>query len=233
MCRGGVPEWLKGTVLKTVRGETLSRVRISPPPPMDKKTIETYNQLAREYDEETSTFWEEFPQEFVNFFGDFVGLTKGRVLDVGSGPGRDGLILKGKGLDVICLDASEEMVKMSKERGLESLVGDFNSLPFEDNFFGGVWAYTSLLHVPKAEVGQVLAEIRRVLQPGGIFALGMIEGESEGYRESSGVKQLRWFSFYSKEELEKLLSNYGFEIISFVGFKPRTKNYLNFVARKI
>ncbi len=34
MPRGGVPEWLKGTVLKTVRGETLSRVRISPPPPM-------------------------------------------------------------------------------------------------------------------------------------------------------------------------------------------------------
>jgi putative Holliday junction resolvase len=31
---GGMPEWLKGTVLKTVRGESSSRVRISLPPQM-------------------------------------------------------------------------------------------------------------------------------------------------------------------------------------------------------
>src|SRR5215213_8779020 len=30
---GGVAEWLKAPVLKTVRGESLSRVRIPPPPP--------------------------------------------------------------------------------------------------------------------------------------------------------------------------------------------------------
>lgn len=197
---------------------------------MDIKTINTYNILAKEYDDETADFWDKFPQDF---FYEFIKLVQGRVLDVGSGPGRDGLILKGKGLDVVCLDASEAMVKMSSEKGLESVLGDFNNLPFAGEFFGGVWAYTSLLHVPKSEVEKSIKEIYRVLNSEGILGLGLIEGNTEGYRESSGVGMPRWFSFYTKEEVEILLKNNGFEILHFDFFKPGSRNYLNFIVRKI
>ncbi|MCX6701684.1 MAG: class I SAM-dependent methyltransferase, partial [Candidatus Zambryskibacteria bacterium] len=162
---------------------------------MDQKTINTYDELAEEYDKETVDFWNRFPR---TIFDKFIGLTKGKVLDVGSGPGRDGSILKEAGLDVVCLDASESMIKLSKERGLNSVVGDFNSLPFKNESFEGVWAYTSLLHIPKSEVKKPLSEIQRVLKLGGIFGLGLIEGETELYRESSGVDKPRWFSFYKK-----------------------------------
>jgi ubiquinone/menaquinone biosynthesis C-methylase UbiE len=195
---------------------------------MDKKTVNTYNQLAHEYDEETKDFWEQFPRTFID---EFIKLTKGKVLDIGSGPGRDGLILQQEGLDVICLDASEAMIEISTSRGLKSVLGDFTDLPFADNSFDGVWAYTSLLHVSKKEMNKVFAEIKRVLKSGGIFGLGMIEGEEELYRESSGVNQPRWFSFYKKEEIEKLLVGDNFEIVYFEEFKPRTKNYLNFIAK--
>jgi ubiquinone/menaquinone biosynthesis C-methylase UbiE len=196
---------------------------------MDRKTIDTYNELAEEYDKETTDFWDRFPR---TIFDKFIGLAKGKVLDIGSGPGRDGLILQKAGFDVICLDASEEMIKLSKERGLESIVGDFNNLPFENKSFDGVWAYTSLLHVPKSKVEKPLAEIKRVLKTDGIFGLGLIEGDTELYRESSGVGKPRWFSFYKKEEIEKLLSEFGFEILYFEEFKPGSKNYLNFISRK-
>lgn len=196
---------------------------------MDRQTIETYNQLAEEYDQETTDFWEHFPRKI---FDTFIELTKGKVLDVGSGPGRDGLILKQAGLEVICLDASEAMVKMSQERGLNSIVGDFNNLPFEGENLDGVWAYTSLLHVPKDKVETALSEIARVLKPGGTFGLGLIEGETELYRESSGVGKPRWFSFYKKEEVEILLTKHDFEVIYFEEFKVNTKNYLNFIAKK-
>jgi ubiquinone/menaquinone biosynthesis C-methylase UbiE len=196
---------------------------------MDIKTIATYNQMAKEYDDETVDFWELFP---TNFFDEFVSRVNGQVLDVGSGPGRDGLILKQKGLNVTCLDASEAMVKMCQDKGLDSIVGDFNNLPFESNSFGGVWAYTSLLHVPKNEVDIAMNEIKRVLVDGGILALGLIEGETEGYRESSGVNLPRWFSFYTQAEVEELLHKHGFEILYFDKFKPRSRNYLNFVAKK-
>jgi len=61
---------------------------------MDRKTIDTYNRTALAYDEETTGFWNLFPRTIID---KFAGLTHGRVLDVGSGPGRDGLILKNKG----------------------------------------------------------------------------------------------------------------------------------------
>ncbi len=197
---------------------------------MDTKTIQTYNLMAKEYDIETKDFWDRFPN---NFLHKFSNLVKKKVLDVGSGPGRDGLLLKQKGLEVICLDASSEMVKMSKARGLDSIVGDFKNLPFLNKTFDGVWSYTSLLHVPKLEVVDCIKEIYRVLKEEGIFALGLIEGESEEYRESSGVNMPRWFSFYLKEELEHILKNQGFKILFFEKIKPRTKSYLHFIVQKI
>jgi hypothetical protein len=35
---------------------------------MDKKTVETYNRMAREYDEETVDFWKQFPATFISLF---------------------------------------------------------------------------------------------------------------------------------------------------------------------
>lgn len=197
---------------------------------MDIQTINTYNKLAKEYDDETIDFWERFPK---SIFNKFIELTKGKVLDIGSGPGRDGLILKEAGLDVICLDASEEMVRLSKEKGLNSIVGDFNDLKFENESFDGIWAYTSLLHIPRADIDLPLSEIRRVLKMGGTFGLGLIEGDTELYRESSGTKGQRWFTFYKKEEIEGLLIKHGFEVLFFEEFKPGSKNYLNFICKKI
>ena len=197
---------------------------------MYQTTIDTYNELAHEYDAETSNFWNKFPRTIMN---KFVKLTKGKVLDVGSGAGRDGVILKNTGLDVTCIDASESMVNLSRSRGLKSIVGDFESLPFSDKSFDGVWAYTSLLHIPKSEVGKSFEEISRVLKKDGTFCLGLIEGKNEMYRESLGVKKSRWFSFYTKTEIENLLQKNGFKIIYFEKFKPNAKNYLNFISRKL
>lgn len=196
---------------------------------MDKKTIDTYNKLANDYDIETATFWDVFPRTIIDSFADLV---KGRVLDIGSGPGRDGLILKNKGLEVVCLDASETMVELSRSRGLESVIGDFCALPFPNDSFDGVWAYTALLHVSKAEIGTALSEIARVLKKSGVFGLGLIKGDEEKYRTSSGVNLPRWFSYYRKEEIEKLLDEYGFMVEYFEQFKPASKNYLNFISRK-
>ncbi len=196
---------------------------------MDQKTIDAYNELAKAYDEETSDFWERFPRTFLDRFA---GLAEGTILDVGSGPGRDALILHRRGFKVTCLDASAAMVALSKEKGLESIAADFGAMPFADASFDNVWAYTSLLHVPKADIAKPLGEIRRVMKPQGYFALGLIEGDGELYRESSGMGKPRWFSFYQKEEIENLLKAHGFEMIHFESFLPGSKRYLNFISQK-
>jgi ubiquinone/menaquinone biosynthesis C-methylase UbiE len=197
---------------------------------MNQQTIDTYNKMAREYDEETANFWSEFPRTFLDTF---IQLAGEKILDIGSGPGRDGLLLKQAGKHVICLDASPEMIKFSQERGLKSIVGDFTALPFEEAAFDGVWSYTSLLHVPKKSIHGPLQEIHRVLANDGIFALGLIEGSTEEYRESSGINGPRWFSFYQKEEAEGLVQDHGFKLVYFESFQPRSKNYLNFIFKKV
>jgi ubiquinone/menaquinone biosynthesis C-methylase UbiE len=197
---------------------------------MDEQTINTYNALAKDYDDETVEFWDLFPKEVFDKFISFTG--KGRVLDIGSGPGRDAVFLRDRGAEVVCLDASETMIAMTSEKGFESVRADFMHLPFSDESFDGVWAYTALLHISKADVHAPLEEARRVLKKGGIFDFGMIEGEGEIYRESSGVKSPRLFSLYTKHEMETLLHDHGFEVLHYGEFKPRSKNYLNFISKK-
>lgn len=197
---------------------------------MEKRTIDTYNFMAKEYDDETVDFWERFPARIFRKFRENID---GRVLDIGSGPGRDGVILRDSGLGVVCLDASEAMVELSKQKGLQSVIADFNNLPFGSGSFDGVWAYTSLVHVPKVELPQALKEAIRVLKDEGVFGLGVIEGKTEGYSNSSGVQLLRYFSFYGKEEIETLLKATGLEVFYFEQFKRKSKNYLNFLARKV
>ncbi len=196
---------------------------------MDQQTIDTYNKMAKEYDDETVDFWDRFPRTFLD---KFVELSGKKILDVGSGPGRDGLLLQQAGKEVVCVDASEAMIKLSSERGLESVLAGFDTLPFEEESFDGVWSYTALLHIPKSFIIVPLNEIFRVLKPSGIFALGLIEGNTEEYKESSGIDMPRWFSFYQKDEVENICKEHGFELVYFETFKPRSKNYLNFIFQK-
>jgi len=195
----------------------------------DQQTIDTYNKLALEYDNEVIEFWEHFPRTFISKFAECSGPN---VLSVGSGTARDALLLKDAGKIVVCVDASEAMVRISSERGFKSHVADFNSLPFESGSFDAVWAFTSLLHIPKAEINTAFQEIRRVLKTSGILILGFIEGTTEEYKTSSGVQSPRLFSLYKKEEVDSLCERHGFKFIYLEEYKPRSKNYLNFIVQK-
>lgn len=197
---------------------------------MDQLTIDAYNLQAHEYDEQTLDFWDRFPRTFLN---KFAGLVNGKVLDIGCGPGRDGLLLQEAGLDIIGLDASKSMVKICQTKGLDAVIGDFATLPFPDKSFAGAWAYTSLLHTAKKDFASTLIEISRVMKDSGLLGIGLIEGEGEGYKQNEKVTMPRWFSYYSRSEIEGSLSDNGFAVIHFETFKPNTRNYLNFIAKKL
>ncbi len=196
---------------------------------MDQETIETYNAMAQEYDDETIDFWELFPRTFIDTF---IELSGKKIIDVGSGPGRDGLLLKQAGKDVTCVDASEAMIRLSSKRGLESVLARFDKLPFENESFDGAWSYTALLHIPKKSLETCLLEMSRTLKNSGVFAIGLIEGDSEEYKESSDVDMIRWFSYYQKDEIIDLCKKCDFELVYFEMFNVRSRNYLNFIFRK-
>lgn len=139
-----------------------------------------------------------------------------RILDVGCGTGRDMAWFEEHGAIVTGIDLSPGMLAEARTRVRgELLCTDMRAMALSSAHFHGVWCSASLLHLPKAEASQALAEMRRVLVPGGILFLAVQEGTGEGwervpYIEVETVERL--FSRYSSDEAENLLRQTGFAV---------------------
>lgn len=91
------------------------------------------------------------------------------VLEVGCGTGEFAARVMSAlpAADLVAVDQSERMVELTASRGVPSRQADVQELPFADDSFDVVAALWMLYHVPDLHRG--LAEIRRVLRPGGTF----------------------------------------------------------------
>jgi len=140
----------------------------------------------------------------------------GEILDVGCGPGHVGRYLRERGIPGRGLDISAEMVRLASELNpdVEFRQGDMRDLPFPDQFFAGVVAFYSIIHLEPAELGPVLAELRRVLRPGGLFALAFHVGkEVRHVDELWGIKTSLDFVFFEPTQVTEALRAAGFEDI--------------------
>ncbi len=193
-------------------------------------TIAAYDQYHRVYDAEVADFWRTFPSATVDAF--CAHLPGKKILDVGSGSGRDAAILRSRGLEVVCLYASAKMIAMTQAMGLESRLAEFSDMQLPDQSFDGAWAYTSLIHVPPPEATQAIREIGRALKPQGVFLIGVIIGEKAGMverRTMPGVQ--RYFKQYTRAEITQLVSSQGFKLQYEEIYRPHNTVYLSQVYR--
>jgi ubiquinone/menaquinone biosynthesis C-methylase UbiE len=104
------------------------------------------------------------------------GLARGKVLDIGAGRG----YLQDLAPDYTGLDISATARRFFHKK---FVLGSATSMPFADSEFDGAWSIWVLEHVPNPEAA--LAEIRRVLKPGGVVMLypawSCTEFAAEGY----------------------------------------------------
>ncbi len=144
------------------------------------------------------------------------------LLEIGAGTGRDSKIFSDHGYNVICIDLSQEMVQLCKEKGLHASVMDFYELDFQDASFNAVYALNCLLHVPKKEIDKVLIEIKRVLKPQGIFYLGLYGG-----KDSEGIWEKDWC------EPKQLIKPY-FELVEFniIAMEEGNPHFQSILLRK-
>lgn len=96
-----------------------------------------------------------------------------RVLECGSGSGEVSAWMASNGYDVVLLDASPSALAFAEKRfqreGLNGkfVLGNVYELPFEDGSFDIVTSFGLLEHFE--DVDTVIAEMARVVKPGGMF----------------------------------------------------------------
>ncbi|RDD63019.1 class I SAM-dependent methyltransferase [Ferruginivarius sediminum] len=93
------------------------------------------------------------------------------ILDLGCGDGRLTAELADAGADVAGSDLSVEQVTAARRLGLAVCAADGHALPFKDDAFDAVLSNAALHWMQKPDA--VLAEVRRVLKPGGRFIAEM------------------------------------------------------------
>ena len=111
--------------------------------------------------------------------GAFAERVRGPVLDAGCGPGRVSAHLHRLGVDVSGVDLSPAMVAVAQrdEPHLRFRVGRLGDLDVADGALGGVVAWYSLIHTPLPQLPDVVAELARVLAPGGLLLLAFHVGD--------------------------------------------------------
>ena len=94
------------------------------------------------------------------------------VLDVGAGPGATGSWLAGYGSPV-AVDRQPLALALHRERhpATPVVVGDITQLPVADDSVDGVLCVTVLYHRGVASPAAAVAELTRVLRPGGVACL--------------------------------------------------------------
>jgi SAM-dependent methyltransferase len=138
-----------------------------------------------------------------------------RLLEIGAGTGQDSAYFASHGLEVVASDLSPAMVERCRAKGLDARVLDFSELDFPAGSFDAVHAMNCLLHVPDADLPPVLAEIARVLRPGGLFFLGVYGGAGvEGPAPDDDHVPPRFFSWRTDEQLQQFARR-SFEIVDF------------------
>ncbi|HYN68194.1 MAG TPA: class I SAM-dependent methyltransferase [Ornithinibacter sp.] len=102
-----------------------------------------------------------------------------RVLDAGCGTGRMSAYLAARGCLVEGVDLSPGMVAMARRANpeLRFEVGSLSELPCADAEFAGVLLWYSVIHTPPSGLARIVAEVARVLRPGGYVLVGMQAGQ--------------------------------------------------------
>ena len=97
------------------------------------------------------------------------------VLEVGPGPGMTTDILRERTPRLTSIEIDPRLADALKQRlqgtNVKVVEGDATSMPFADGSFSGAVSFTMLHHVPSPVLqDRLLAEVYRVLKPGGVFA---------------------------------------------------------------
>jgi ubiquinone/menaquinone biosynthesis C-methylase UbiE len=172
-------------------------------------------------EEKTTKFYDDNAEEWVSshsggrFWGGEIDrfyelLPSGKLLEIGSGGGRDAKDLIKLGYEYVGTDISEGLLKEARKHnpGATFLKQSVYDLDFPENTFDGFWASAVLLHIPKDRISEALGTIHNVVKAGGIGFIAIKQGLGEKVE-----KEGRFFAYYDNGEFKDKLEESDFEIV--------------------
>ncbi|GJM37697.1 MAG: hypothetical protein DHS20C19_10640 [Acidimicrobiales bacterium] len=133
------------------------------------------------------------------------------VLDLGCGPGYLTAALR---TDTIALDPAVAMLDLLRDRLPASIAvqGEAGALPFATESLGGAVANAVLVHIDRADLPMVLAELHRTLRVDAPVELGMFGGDQDLTTVTTGDFVGRRFSLWDDDHLQDVFVGAGFEV---------------------
>lgn len=188
-------------------------LRVTEPPTL-RATRESYDAIAPTYAQMFHDSLRERPLEraLLSAFAELVRTNGGgEVADLGCGPGYVTAHLHALGLKAFGVDASPVMIELAREANpqLRFEIGSMASLDIKDGTLGGALSRWSIIHTTPQEVPAILAEIARVLAPGGHLLIDFpaTDGphhETQAY-DHTVATAYRW----APDRLAELLHDHG------------------------
>lgn len=146
-----------------------------------------YNKTLGYYDSHADQFYRNTVKvEFATMQERFLSkLRKGSyILDFGCGSGRDTKVFLERGYKVDAVDGSRELCRLASEyTGMKVKHMLFQELSEADRY-DGIWACSSILHLPMGEMAEVMRKMAIAIKESGIiytsFKYGTFAGERNG-----------------------------------------------------
>lgn len=191
----------------------------------NEKTLDAYQKVAKNYldsiktDDPTDKVSKKLKDLINNSFKQVpIG---SKVLEVGSADGETAKYIKSLGYNVTASDVAQDFLKAIKENGLDPL--KFNILvdEFKDKYYV-ILCWKVFVHFTNEDALNALQKSYDALEENGLFIFNAINRECKkvdsewaDFPGSYSVGENRYFNYYTKEDMDKIISNTKFKIIDF------------------
>lgn len=169
----------------------------------DPGTVQAYDAVAAAYAAEAAAMPKWVASEIAAFVTVLGG--SGRVLEIGSGGGRDARELEARGISVRCTDIAKGFVDLLRDAGFEADVLD----PLTDDLadpkrpaipYDGIWACACLIHVAREDLGKVLRRLAQAARPGAPLHVSVRDRDGEDVQtHGDAAAPRRYVEFYWRE----------------------------------